>query len=137
MEARSILIVDDDADGRAWVQGLLEARGYETVLAEDGSEALARARLFHPNLILLDMRMPVMDGRAFRAAQVHDPDIADIPIVCMSAEHDIVNVARSLDAAACLRKPVDPAELLDMIDELGAHHPQLGNGPRQSRDAVS
>jgi len=112
----SVLIVDDDADGLAWVRELLELEGYATFVAVDGADGLAIARRFRPDLILLDLRMPVMDGRAFRREQAHDPDIADIPVVCMSAEPDVAAIARALDAAAYLCKPVDARRLLQTLD---------------------
>ncbi len=112
----SVLIVDDDADGLAWVRELLELEGYATFVAVDGADGLAIARRFRPDLILLDLRMPVMDGRAFRREQTHDPEIADIPVVCMSAEPDVAAIARALDAAAYLCKPVDAGHLLEAID---------------------
>src|SRR5690606_6198889 len=112
----SVLIVNDDADGLAWVRELLELEGYATFVAVDGADGLAIARRFRPDLILLDLRMPVMDGRAFRREQAHDPDIADIPVVCMSAEPDVAAIARALDAAAYLCKPVDARHLLQTQD---------------------
>lgn len=121
MAAGSVLIVDDDVDGLAWVRALLELEGYATLIAQDGADALTLARRFRPDLILLDLRMPVMDGPAFRHAQAHDPEIAGIPVVCMSAEPDVASVAQALDAAAWLRKPVQIDRLLETLDAAGAH----------------
>jgi len=112
----SVLIVDDDADGLAWVRELLELEGYVTLVAVDGASGLAIARRFRPDLILLDLRMPVMDGLTFRREQSHDPEIADIPVVCMSAEPDVAAIARALDAVAYLSKPVDAGRLLQALD---------------------
>src|SRR6476469_742410 len=76
--ARRILLVDD-ADVRMLMEMRLEAEGYTVVVAENGQAALDRLRDQPVDAILLDLMMPVMDGREFRRAQVRDPAIADIP----------------------------------------------------------
>lgn len=112
-----LLIVEDDDDNRVMVATLLAIRGYSAVTATNGCEALVLAREHRPCLILLDLMMPVMDGREFRLAQLADPAIADIPVLCLSGHHDASAIARSLKAVGCVQKPVVAEILLDMIQE--------------------
>jgi CheY-like chemotaxis protein len=83
--AKQILIVDDDAPLRDGLARALEAAGHQVRTAANGLEALGEARALRPDLILLDLVMPVMDGWCFRTEQMEDPDLADIPVVVLSA----------------------------------------------------
>lgn len=94
----------------------LECRGYTVVTAANGREALVI--LFaglRPQVIVMDMVMPVMNGFEFRQEQLRYPDLASIPFVARSAVIDVANRAQHLHAAAYLRKPGDPEELLRLI----------------------
>jgi CheY-like chemotaxis protein len=83
--ARSVLVVDDDADIREVMQTILESEGYVVLLAADGEDALAMLRTgVRPSLILLDMMMPHMNGLEFRAAQLQDPELAALPVVALT-----------------------------------------------------
>src|SRR5689334_3013224 len=79
-----ILVVDDDAAILAFISMALSDEGYEILTAEDGLSGLQLALAEHPDLILLDMRMPGLDGRAFVQVYREKPD-ADIPIILMTA----------------------------------------------------
>jgi CheY-like chemotaxis protein len=100
---RSVLVVDDDKDIRDLLSDALAAEGYVVASARHGAEALERLRAFRPDLILLDLMMPVMDGLAFIAAKKDDPALADIPVIAMTAAtwNDVEG------AVALLRKPFD------------------------------
>ena len=114
-ELRPLLVVDDDAAIREIIQAVLEAEGYAVVTAAEGAEALALLRAgLRPGLILLDLRMPGMDGRAFRAVQAVDPDLATIPVVILSGDGDAAGVCRSL-GLKLLMKPVQLDRLLDLV----------------------
>jgi CheY-like chemotaxis protein len=102
-----VLIVDDDDDSRIMLATLLTVDGYRVITASNGAQALDQARLHHPCLILLDLTMPVMDGRTFRERQLADRAIRDIPVALVTAVHDIDQQAKSLRAAACISKPFD------------------------------
>jgi CheY-like chemotaxis protein len=117
-----VLVIDDDADIRFAAVRLLQSDGYTAVAAENGREALGLLRRgVRPQLILLDLGMPVMDGFAFRAAQLADPAIARIPVVVVSAEGPRVpKAAKELRAVATIEKPVDGDELLDLVNEFCA-----------------
>lgn len=114
---RSILIVDDDADVRECIGEALEAEGYRVAVASNGAEALhlLRNNMLRPDLILLDIMMPVMDGRAFRVEQQHDPELASIPVLVFTAQGDHKRIAQELQAAGSLRKPLRLDELLSTI----------------------
>jgi len=84
--ADAILVVEDDAALREMMAQQLHLAGFAPATAPNGYEALALLRMGFPaKLILLDLRMPIMDGWAFRAEQRRDPDLADIPVIVMSA----------------------------------------------------
>jgi CheY-like chemotaxis protein len=109
---RSILVVEDDADLRAVTAAVLVINGYEVVEAADGEEALRRLRSDPTvGLILLDLRMPRMDGRAFRAEQLGDPALAAVPVVVVSGEAD-GSIAAAQLGTAYRQKPVGPEDLL-------------------------
>jgi signal transduction histidine kinase len=112
--AKRILIVEDDRAVLETVRGVLEEEGYEISRASDGREALDRLqRDDAPDLILLDLRMPVMDGWTFRNAQKRLSHLAPIPVVAMSA--DATSRAQAISADAFLRKPLDLDDLLATI----------------------
>jgi CheY-like chemotaxis protein len=107
----SVLVVDDERDIREAVAELLEDEGYDVVWARDGEEALQQAREHHPQLVLLDLMMPGMNGWEFRKAQKEDPELAAIPVVVLSAFGSEAGV----DAAAFVQKPFELDELLSAV----------------------
>ena len=113
-----VLVVEDDQMLRETLGSLLEVSGYEVSLAENGQEALTRLRAGgpKPDVIVLDLRMPIMDGWAFRVIQRDDPALGQIPVVVISADGS--SAAAAISAQAYLRKPVSPAELLVAIDRV-------------------
>ncbi len=106
-----VLIVEDDRDCREMLATLVEALGYSVVTACQGAEALELTRAYHPCLILLDLMMPVMDGEEFRAQQLGDPTINDIPVIIVSAKHSAGSIAQRLQAFAAIGKPIDVNEV--------------------------
>jgi two-component system response regulator MprA len=117
--------VDDDSDSRALLELVLSAEGYAVLLASNGVEALALARTHQPLVILLDLAMPVMDGFSFRAAQLLDPSIADIPVICVSGQHDVTQLARELRFDACVGKPFALEEIVTRVRGIaGASRPR-------------
>jgi len=114
---RNVLIVEDDVDIREALDGLLSMEGFRVAGCSNGREALDLLRQSaKPDLILLDLMMPVMDGWQFRVAQKDDPDLARIPVLALSA--DATAKAAAIDADAYLKKPVDYETLIDTIDRL-------------------
>ena len=117
-----VLVVEDDHDVRQAIAEVLEDNSYRAVEVANGLEAMevlrARVATCKPCLILLDIMMPVMDGREFLAQQRQDPDLSDIPVVVLSAHASLDESASDLRAAAYLRKPVRAETLLSAVRRL-------------------
>jgi len=112
-----VLLIEDDRAIREPLGVLLREEGYEVATAENGQEAFRRLRAEgEPDIILLDLRMPVMDGWEFRAIQKQDPVLALIPVVAISADGSAQALAVSADAY--LKKPLDPRDLLQTLDRI-------------------
>ena len=112
-----VLVVEDDDDVREALLFLLEDEGVHAVGATDGRDALEKIENgLRPALILLDLMMPVMDGWAFRAAQLADPRLAQIPVVILSAATDVDRHAAQLRVDEYLVKPLDMPLLLDAVE---------------------
>jgi CheY-like chemotaxis protein len=112
---RRILLVEDDEGVREALAELLSAEGYRVDCARDGREALGFAAVVRPALIVLDLSMPVMDGWAFRAAQLADPRLASVPVIVLSAAHGGEAASARLAPAAYLTKPVEFERLLTLV----------------------
>jgi CheY-like chemotaxis protein len=107
-----ILVVEDDEDAREALVALLEMKGYSAAAAGNGREALDYLnRAPTPNLIILDLWMPVMNGWQFRTEQVKDPRLARIPVIVVTALSDRTDV----DADEIIIKPVDVDSLLTTV----------------------
>jgi CheY-like chemotaxis protein len=119
MTARSlehcpVLIVEDDADLREMMAQLLTLEGFQAATVANGREALEYLHgADKPDLILLDLMMPVMDGWEFRRQQQADPHIAPVPVVVLSALDP--NRATALEADAFLKKPLDFDRLITLV----------------------
>jgi CheY-like chemotaxis protein len=101
-----VLVVDDDLDAVEAIAAVLDANGYGVVKASNGEEALQRLRAgLVPSVIVLDLRMPGNDGWDFRAAQLHDTELAHIPVVIYSGLADVDVIAATLRADGVSVKP--------------------------------
>jgi len=109
----TVLIVDDSGVNRRLIQALLEPQGYVIHTAASGEEALTSVAEDPPDLILLDVMMPGLDGRQVASALKADPATANIPIIMVTAQTDREARLAALEAGAedFLTKPVDRAEL--------------------------
>lgn len=112
----SVLVVDDDQDSREVLGEVLSESGYSVVCARDGAEALDLLRVHRPDVILLDMNMPTMNGREFRAAQQRDPLLALIPTVVMTADRRLTDRIGELAPAEAVAKPLKLAQLLAIVE---------------------
>ena len=118
--AKKILIVDDEEDIAFSVGRRLTAAGYEVVCAEDGPEGLQRAQTESPDLILLDLMLPKMDGYKVCRLLKFDERYKRIPIIMLSArsQQEDIALGRETGADAYMTKPCDSGELMEKIKEL-------------------
>lgn len=127
-----ILVVDDDQAILSTVAEILHLEGYPVATAGNGMEALAAVERERPSLVLLDMRMPVLDGWGF-ARQLRARGV-DLPILVMTAAQDAGSWAEEIGAEGYLAKPFD---LLDLLDEVARLRAQRNgtNGTKPSSTA--
>jgi CheY-like chemotaxis protein len=113
-----ILVVDDDHLMRQMVRDLLQIGGYVVEEAVDGADALTQAAAFHPELILLDLMMPDMDGYTVCRILKADPATRVIPVIFLTASNaiDVTRQAAAAGAAACLTKPYELNALFALIE---------------------
>lgn len=111
---KRVLVVDDDVHIRKLMKFALLSAGFEVRLAENGLEALHLAREERPDAIVLDVNMPVMDGRE-TFAHLDGPDRP--PVLVISADKP-AQVRRELGAEASLPKPFDPDQMIQKLSEL-------------------
>jgi CheY-like chemotaxis protein len=112
-----VLIVDDEPDIRLTLRVILELAGHDILEAGDGRGAL-RMLQQAPDVVLLDIRLPDIDGLEVLRIMKDEPDVAGIPVVCVSAHSsdDTLRQALALGAVAYLSKPFDFAHLRDVVD---------------------
>jgi CheY-like chemotaxis protein len=130
--AKTVLVVEDSEDHR-WLATLqLRQGGYETATAHDGAAALAYLHTHAlPDAILLDLRMPVMDGFEFLAAQQHEPELARIPVIIWSSEHHFRGARRFTRAVVCCVSKTDGREILLSAMRIAlATEPEAAQQPR-------
>lgn len=116
-QSKHILIVDDSEDQQILLKMLLEDRGYTTECTSNGEEALTllRSKKEKPQTILLDLKMPVMDGYDFRRLQREDPFLCDIPVIVMSGEDNIVETKKRTNSDV-VSKPLNIRMLMSAIE---------------------
>jgi two-component system alkaline phosphatase synthesis response regulator PhoP len=115
----TVLVVDDDPVIVRLLQVNFEMEGYRVITAHDGAEGLRRARDDRPDLVLLDVMMPKMNGLQVATALKDDPDTTDIPLVLLSAKAQANDIQAGRDVAdEYITKPFDPLELLDRVADL-------------------
>jgi len=119
-----ILLVDDDVDFIESTKTVLESKAYEVIVAHEGNEALRKARDETPDLILLDIIMPVKDGFTAAEQLKKDPQLSKIPTLMLTGfsakrGETIIPVSRgfTLEAEDYIEKPVSPQELLARVEK--------------------
>lgn len=120
-----ILVVDDDESILDFVREALEDEGFEVVTATDGAEALELAAARPPDLILLDMRMPIVDGWEFAETYARTPG-PHAPLIVMTAARDAASIAEDIHAAGYLAKPFTLDDLLSLAEQ---YRPQTATSP--------
>ncbi len=117
MAKARVLIVDDSADLRSGLRAILERSGYAATEAADGPEGLAQAERLRPDVILLDVRMPGLDGYEVCRRLKANPATRSIPVifVTMVEDRSLNRLAYQAGGAACIPKHVPPAGLLGVL----------------------
>jgi CheY-like chemotaxis protein len=113
---RRILVIEDDAELREAMQETLALRGHEVMSAGDGRSALQQMRASRPDIVILDLMLPIMDGWQFRAELKRDPALAETPVVVISGNDSAT--AAAVDADLYMTKPIDPPALLNAIEDV-------------------
>ncbi len=115
-----VLVIDDEPDVRWLIRMSLERVGHEVIDAEDGLRGIAVAMKQRPDIIVLDLMMPVMDGYGVLAELAKDPRTASVPVVVLSAKAipDEADRASAAGARRFMEKPFDPDELAIELGEL-------------------
>lgn len=120
MSAPRLLLVEDNAMNRDMLSRRLQRAGFDTLLAQDGAQALEQIAAQRPGLVLLDMNLPIVDGWSVCRRVRANPQLRDIPIIALTAHAMAEDRDRAL-AAGCddyATKPVDFPALLDKIRDL-------------------
>ena len=115
-----ILLVEDTEDNRVMMRRLLEMSGFEVTEAVNGVEAVSKAELEGPEIILMDLSLPLVDGLAATRRIRQLPHLATVPIIAVSA-HDTMDFHSEALAAGCdayITKPIDYGELENLIERL-------------------
>jgi DNA-binding response OmpR family regulator len=118
MTERRVLVIEDDQTLRDTIAEALTEDGYEVWAASNGAAALAIVQRWQPDLVILDLMMPRLDGEGFCAALRRIDGMAGVPIVVVSASRAAAEVSARIGAAAALSKPFDLLELTRSVDLL-------------------
>lgn len=117
---QSVLIVDDESMARTLLRLMLVRAGFNVSEAEDGYDALEKVRKNRPDIVLLDVMMPGMDGFAVCEALRNSPETISLPIIMLSAKTDLDSINKGLRAGATvyLTKPISPEDLTRHVREV-------------------
>ena len=128
---QKILVVDDDADVRESLSFLLSMSGYDVREAENGAEALQVMHEEKPQLAVLDLMMPVMDGYELRRRMMADDELSELPVVVVSGAADLAGP--EIDGCVVLTKPVEPDRLLRVVADCLREQVSPDGGPSGRR----
>jgi two-component system cell cycle response regulator DivK len=115
---KTVLVVEDDADIRALLKMVLESDGYQVVEATSGREAVSAAAALRPDLVLMDISLPLLDGLSATREIKADEATRGVPVVAVSAYHSARRRAIQAGCSELVGKPVDTEELLRVAREL-------------------
>ena len=120
MGVARVLVVDDDPVILKLLEVNFTMEGFDVVSAVDGADGLERARVERPDIVVTDIMMPKMNGIELLEAMRSDADVADIPVILLSAKAMTDDVRAGLDAGAddYITKPFEPLELVDRVNKL-------------------
>ena len=126
MFEKKILVVDDEKDTLALLEKRLTVAGYVVIKADNGKDAISLAKTSKPDLILLDIMMPIMDGGEVAAILKNDPATKDIPVIfltCLFTKTDEAQEGHTSGGNFFIAKPYNPQELLGEIKQQLRFHP--------------
>ena len=111
-----ILLVDDDVDLVKVMSGALESKAYEVVVAYNGQEGLEKARKEKPDLVVLDILMPVADGFTFADQFRKDPSLAKIPVLALTSFSESLGQPFPFEVTEYIAKPIKPRDLVAKVE---------------------
>jgi len=117
MASKKILVVDDDLINRKLISTIISKKGFETIEAGNGVEAMSELEKNDIDIILLDIVMPVMDGIEFLKQIRTKPEFMDVPIIILTTDDSKKTEAMSLGAKDVIIKPISPVTLLETIEK--------------------
>jgi two-component system alkaline phosphatase synthesis response regulator PhoP len=112
-----ILLVDDDADLVTVMRGALESKAYEVIVAYNGQEGLEKAKKEKPDLVVLDILMPVADGFVFADQFRKDPSLAKTPVLALTSFSESLGQPFAFEVSEYIMKPIKPRELVAKVEE--------------------
>jgi len=116
--SKTVLVIEDQEQNLYLMKYMLEAHGYHTVLAKDGEQGIAAARVEAPDLILLDIQLPTMSGHDVARVLQADADLRSIPVVAVTS-YAMPGDRETVMEAGCtgyIEKPIDPDTFVDQIE---------------------
>ena len=128
--SKKILVVEDDPSALRLVGYALEQEGYQVITASDGLEGVRKARDEHPDLVILDVMLPGLDGYEVCQQLRHEPETAKLPILMLSAKAREIDkdIGLKIGADGYLAKPADPLTVVDKVKALLASRLDAGAG---------
>ena len=120
LKKKTILLIDDETDWLTAMSNALEGQSYKLMLADSGESALEKMSKLKPDLILADVRMPIMNGFELFEKVRSNPKLKSIPYVFMSSieDYDAIHVAKQLGADDYVTKPFDSQDAKDVVEKL-------------------
>ncbi|MBM3142508.1 MAG: response regulator [Chloroflexi bacterium] len=112
-----ILLVDDDVDLVTVMRGALESKAYEVIVAYNGQEGLEKARKEKPDLVVLDILMPVADGFIFADQFRKDPSLAKVPVLALTSFSESLGQPFPFEVSEYIMKPIKPRDLVAKVEE--------------------
>lgn len=133
--SQKVLIIDDDPAGQRLMEYTLRREGYDVVLASDGPQGLEKARAERPDLVILDIMMPGMDGYEVSRQLRSTPATADLPVLMLTAKTQLTDKVSGFRAGAddYVTKPVEPAEVVARVKALLARARRITAPSTQAR----
>lgn len=114
--AKTVLIVDDEPINRILYEEFLRSTGYNVVQAENGSEGLKLAQEVNPDFIILDWRLPEIDGESLYLKIRAIDKLKDVPMIIVSADYNVYNIKETIPAQDIYLKPISHREIKERID---------------------